>query len=98
MPRGDAFWMAEPFGRQGCACCSRDCGEGPSAQGTDLPQKDNPLLGAAFTLLKLFKGLPAVLKSKNSESNLNCGHSHMAEELRGLGSGGRAGAASWDIT
>lgn len=73
-----------PFGRQSCACCSRDCREGPSTQGTDLPQKNNPLLGAAFTLLRLFKGVPAVLKSKNSESNVNRGHIHMAKELRGL--------------
>lgn len=96
--QGDAFGMAKPFGRQGGACCSRECREGASTQGTDLPQKNNPLLGAAFTLLRLFKGLLTVLKSNNSESDVNCGHIHMAEELRGLGTGGRAGAASWDLT
>lgn len=57
-----------------------------------LPQKNNPLLRAAFTLLRLF------LKSKNSELNMNCGHILEAKEVRGLGSGGRAGAASWDLT
>lgn len=56
------------------------------------------MLRAAFVLLRLFKGVPTVLKSKNSESNMDCGHIHKAEELITLSSTGRAGAASWDLT
>lgn len=56
-----------------------------------LPQKNNPLLRAAFTLLRLFQGVLNGLKPKNSELNMNCGHIHEAKEVRGLGSGGRAG-------
>lgn len=36
----------------------------------------------------------SVLKYKNSESNTNYGCIHAADELGGLGSGGRAGAGS----
>lgn len=86
-----------PFERQSRACCSTDCRE-PSTPGIDLPQKNNPLLRAVVALLRLFKGVLTVLKSQNSESNTNCGHVHTPNELGGLGSGGRAGAASWDLT